>query len=111
MPDAPKKEFSAGKTLRKFIIIGVIVIVLAAAGFVIAIKILLSGYQSQTLNSTTLAPPNIRISLLTQNIFSYSSNRRLIPYALIGYNATNVSQIEANVTIYKRQIPTRLYIL
>lgn len=70
--------------------------------------------QRHVANSTAqvVAPrPNVSIHLLSQDILSYDNAQELIPYALIGYKSTNVSYINASITIYASPIPQNFYYL
>ena len=90
-----------------------------AAAVLVALLILVAAFSEyvaltrghQVHRVIYLTNPRISIHPINQDNLFYDNGSYVLPYALLGYNLKNVTQLYVNDTIFSRQIPRSIYIL
>lgn len=96
----------------KHLLILAVIIAIIIVGFFVYIAI--SFRNLQYTPSPSILKPSIQslsMSLLSKSQLSYQSNKYLIPYSLLSYTESNISQIFFNSTLFKVPPPSRIFIL
>ena len=94
-----KKGLLQNKLLLALIVIIVIGVIVMIAYFDIELNSALAA--ARPINHGPLPKSSLGISLLDQELLTYSNIRAYIPYALISYVNHNVTQININATMLK----------
>ncbi|MDE1871087.1 MAG: hypothetical protein KGI06_02495 [Candidatus Micrarchaeota archaeon] len=113
--DQAKAREGEKKSNRKLIFI--IVAVIAVAGllailyFTLSFSSILNGNGAQQ-HKGALPPSAINnASLEEQDLLTYNLVKQYVPYALVNYTVTNVTNINANVSLYYYAPPSSIFIL
>lgn len=97
---------------KKFILIMVLVLVIGISALAIYIKITLNNIiNNSNAHPVTLPRPSIKTSLQGQELLNYYNDKYYIPFGLINYESSNVSNIDVNVSLYNYTPPSLIYVL
>ncbi|HUY70203.1 MAG TPA: hypothetical protein VMV00_01385 [Candidatus Baltobacteraceae bacterium] len=103
------KSFS----IKEIAIIAAIVVAIAVVGIVLYTTSVLSAYKAQAALSANVITPfsTVGAHISSQNLLTYNNGAQLAPYVIVSYSVTNSTYVVANSTLFKSQIPSRIYFL
>lgn len=113
-PSVVKAREKAKKSSRKLMLIIVVLIVVIAAAalayFTITFSNFLRGNAPQHKGPYPASAIN-NATLIEQDLLTYDQVNRYMPYVLVNYTVTNVTNINANVSLYTYAPPSSIFVL
>jgi hypothetical protein len=110
IPTAPpaKKSLISKRVVIASLIIAAIVFSIVIVYFYLSFS---SIFRTSPTTNLKLPASHINATIKDQDVLSYSNIRQLVPFVLLSYTASNVTSINANISILTYPAPQKIYIL
>ncbi len=105
---APMRDWFKGKLVIAIAIIAIVGVTILMLYFYLSFTTLLNGRGH---SNVKLPAPRISASISSQDVLNHDGLKQLVPFVLLNYYSANVSNINANASLYKYPPPRRTFIL